>query len=699
MSKNHIVIITCVLAILLVIFIININWKYAYVVKSEDGTTLTFYYDNHKNSRQGTVYKINNEPYEDIYWLKCDSSDNLNYTKVVFDNSFKDARPMSCARWFSGLNHLTTIEGIQNLNTSDVEDMYGMFQGCSNLTCLDLRWFNTHKVTNMCRMFYGCSNLTDINLKGFKVGHIDISSMFQGCYNLESLDLSDFDIVGKNARRLFFGCYKLKYIIVSKSWEITDSSNEMFYGCDNLCGERGTECIPYADGGQYARIDRGKNNPGYFTLKGEQPYIPNTNVSNQQPYAVLENGVLFFRCDNNKPETSFNIGRFSIPWLLLAGNFTKVVFEKSFADYKPTTLRYMFEGCSHLMEITGLENLNTSDVVDMCRMFFDCSSLKTLDLRGFNTTNVTNTRSIFENCSSLESLELNDFNTENDTSMVKMFFNCCNLKYLNISNFNTKNVNYMQSMFQNCSNLTNIDVSHFDTKNVEDMNCMFENCNSLLSLDVSNFDTENVHHMAGLFKNCSNLTILDVSHFDTKNVEDMNCMFENCSSLLSLDVSNFNTESVKDMGGMFENCSSLTSLDVSGFNTEGVYWSMTCMFKNCTNLKSLDLSSFDTKDVDYMREMFCGCKELTTLDLSSFDTHRVLRMEKMFAECTKLKTIYVSDKWSINRVDIGRDAEMFLGCTNLIGGEGTIYNPDIINKNYARIDGGKDIPGYFTKKK
>ena len=74
-------------------------------------------------------------------------------------------------------------------------------------------------------------------------------------------------------------------------------------------------------------------------------------------------------------------------------------------------------------------------------------------------------------------------------------------------------------------------------------------------------------------------------------------------------------------------------------------------------------------------------------------------MEKMFAECTKLKTIYVSDKWSINRVDIGRDAEMFLGCTNLIGGEGTIYNPDIINKNYARIDGGKDIPGYFTKKK
>ena len=44
-------------------------------------------------------------------------------TKVVFDVSFKDVRPTSCYKWFYKFSSLTTIEGIENLNTEEVECM------------------------------------------------------------------------------------------------------------------------------------------------------------------------------------------------------------------------------------------------------------------------------------------------------------------------------------------------------------------------------------------------------------------------------------------------------------------------------------------------------------------------------------------------------------------------------------------------
>lgn len=40
----------------------------------------------------------------------------------------------------------------------------------------------------------------------------------------------------------------------------------------------------------------------------------------------------------------------------------------------------------------------------------------------------------------------------------------------------------------------------------------------------------------------------------------------------------------------------------------------------------------------------------------------------------------------------------FTGCTSLVDGKGTAYNPDHMDADYAHIDGGPDNPGYFTAK-
>jgi len=82
--------------------------------------------------------------------------------------------------------------------------------------------------------------------------------------------------------------------------------------------------------------------------------------------------------------------------------------------------------------------------------------------------------------------------------------------------------------------------------------------------------------------------------------------------------------------------------------------------------------------------------------LGSFNTSNVINMSHMFEECHNLQTIYVSNGWSTAAVTYSTN--MFYNCTSLVGGQGTTYNANHIDKAYAHIDGGTSNPGYFTDK-
>ena len=68
----------------------------------------------------------------------------------------------------------------------------------------------------------------------------------------------------------------------------------------------------------------------------------------------------------------------------------------------------------------------------------------------------------------------------------------------------------------------------------------------------------------------------------------------------------------------------------------------------------------------------------------------------MFHDCSQLQTIYVGVGWSTAAV--ANSSNMFYGCTSLVGGMGTTYDVNHIDKTYAHIDGGPSNPGYFTAK-
>ncbi|MBR2887039.1 MAG: BspA family leucine-rich repeat surface protein, partial [Bacteroidales bacterium] len=195
------------------------------------------------------------------------------------------------------------------------------------------------------------------------------------------------------------------------------------------------------------------------------------------------------------------------------------------------------------------------------------------------------------------------------------------------------------------------------------------------------------------FKNLTEISGIK-ENLNTANVTDMEWMFRACSSLTTLDVSNFNTANVTDMKVMFYDCRSLTTLDVSNFNTANVT-DMSYMFYGCSHLTTLDLSNFNTANVTNMGIMFNNCRSLITLDLSNFNTANVTNMSDMFEGCSSLNAIFVGDDWST--ASVTKSSGMFVGCAKLYGGKGTGYNADITDATYAKIDGGKDAPGYFTK--
>ena len=74
-------------------------------------------------------------------------------------------------------------------------------------------------------------------------------------------------------------------------------------------------------------------------------------------------------------------------------------------------MAYMFQNCTNLTEI-DFTNANTANVWTFRSLFDGCSSLNNIvGLDGLNTTKLQQTAMMFKGCSSLTSVSLFDWNT------------------------------------------------------------------------------------------------------------------------------------------------------------------------------------------------------------------------------------------------------------------------------------------------
>lgn len=280
--------------------------------------TLTFQCSSAKTDAD-TDFSLN-EGSDEPGWYQTKSAD---IKTVVFKRNFRDARPTTCLLWFGSCTNLTSIKGLENLNTSDVTRMDYMFYKCEQLRALDLSGFNTEKVEDMRDMFSNCKNLETLNLSSFKtnnltnmsemflecnkIAQLDLSGfntsgvkaldlVFKNCYALESLDLSSFDTkLVTEMSSLFDYCQSLKTIYVSDSFStfMVNNSTNMFRYCYNLKGatafaekEKDKKRANYTDG--YFTKKVGMNGPDIIGATGSSLEIVGLTLSDDKAFELYE---------------------------------------------------------------------------------------------------------------------------------------------------------------------------------------------------------------------------------------------------------------------------------------------------------------------------------------------------------------------------------------------------------------------------
>lgn len=629
--------------------VITVTEAIAYVVIDDDNTTMTFYYDNHATTREGRQFIIEPEKNSQSWLDAKDDTENPlinSVTKVVFDPSFASFRPKNTSNWFSSFSSLTTFEGIENLNTSEVTSMSGMFFYCTSLMTLDLSHFDTRKVQHMNLMFYSCKDLTTIYCS----------------------DLWNTDAVNNG------------------------SDDRMFGGAISLKGGKGSTLSNCDMTVKYARPDGGEGHRGLLTL-----------VSG---YAVYDNGTLSFYCDrdaDSRTGTKYPLNAAGqLPgWHDVAADITSVNITEGFYAL-PTTTYAWFEGCSQLTDI-DLSNLRTSSVKEIARMFSGCANLANIDMSTFTSAQYTSTNSLFKGCSSLTTLDLSTLNTSEVTDMASMFEGCGNLSTVLIgNNWETGKVTSSDNMFLDCNKLRGYFGTTYDANHT---NADYARSDGgaaspgyFTTTDAKEYAIYNsvdktlrfVHDEQG-----SNRTLDAADQVFVLNTgSDLpawNAIAGDVQSVVFEE--SFATFAPKTMAHWFDGFTSLTSMpDFTNLNTTAVT-NMSGLFKGCTWLTKYDSNILNTTAVTDMSSMFEGCTSLRTFDTRKFNTAAATDMSSLFKGCTDLAVLYY-DGTNWTTANLTASDDMFADCTSLHGGYGTTYDADHTDKEYARAD-YVNSPGYL----
>lgn len=220
-------------------------------------------------------------------------------------------------------------------------------------------------------------------------------------------------------------------------------------------------------------------------------YTPETHTLTFSSNTIVDGNGSFPSQSKFTPST--------IPWV----NYKEVIQEVEFLDViSPYYLNFWFYYCKNLTTFINLQNLDTSNVLEMKSTFYKCESLISLDLSTFDTHNTTSMAQMFALCTSLRRLDVSRFDTSQVVDMSSMF-NSCDLISLDLSNFNTINVTYMSGMFEGMTNVRTIYVSdRFVTSAVEESYDMFDMCTNLvgaISYDPTKRDATYANYTTGYF--------------------------------------------------------------------------------------------------------------------------------------------------------------------------------------------------------
>lgn len=216
---------------------------------------------------------------------------------------------------------------------------------------------------------------------------------------------------------------------------------------------------------------------------------------------------------------------------IIASEFdTEIESIESNKKYAPSFISfYNFKGTDLTYE---LENLDTSNVIDMSYMFFQNSNIESLDLGHFNTSNVKDMNNMFNNSNKLKTLILNNFNIIKVESLDSTFRNLTSITDLDLSSFSNNNVKTVYGAFYGCDKMKNLNIGNFDMSKIISTNIMLSGCSSLeilnfgLNLGKGYTKKENNYYDYSIALSGSSKLTHDSAMSIINNVYDLNLTYD-----------------------------------------------------------------------------------------------------------------------------------------------------------------------------
>ena len=670
---------------------------------------------------------------------KFTDNNTTYYVLQIGEAAFKDCIDVTSVIISNGIVSISenAFSGCINLSSAEVPNSIktigeNAFSGCSSLKTVEIS-SSVKSINN--NTFYGCKSLKTIEIPG-SVKSIG-NNAFYGCTNLASTIINDgVEIIGDKA---FYQCSELttlslpnsittigvsafegcaKFLTVDMPDNLTTVGKDAFYECTEL------NKVTIHDLAKWCNVSftNSWSNP---VVSAHHLYLDNEEITKLViPDGVTSIGSQAFR------------GCSEINELVIPNSVTTIYLEAfsycsgltslSIPESVTTIEKNVFYGCTGLVsvEIPGTLTTINQGLFAYCdgltsvkiqkgitsigvNAFIGCKALTTVEIP--NTISSIS-KNAFGNCEYLKNFYCNSIDVPSTDASA---FNGCYLNYAtlhvpeeSLSKYKSASVWKQFGKFNGfpllheyvfwCSDIKTLYfLSSYDVYNEWDkykentINKIWKG-DDVIASNESGIPAWNTT----VRKTVTNV-VIEESFAEVKPVSFYG-WFNDCINLTTIDgLKNLNTSEAKTIKHIFYNCSSLKSVDLSGFKTSNVI-NMNGVFYNCKSLTEIDLSSFDTKNVESMINMFYNCTGLTSLDLNNFYDYKTIHEGNMsygchkagmFYGCGRLKTIYCAESWTALQSD-----NMFTGCTNLVGGQGFVYNSSFVNVDYAN----PGERGYFT---
>lgn len=580
-----------------------------------------------------------------------------------------------------GQTHLVEVLGA---NSTNVTNMTGLFNGCSNLERLAI--FDTSMVDNMVGIFGNCAKIE--TMPDFDYSEVtNMCYAFTNCSALKAFIAETPSL--RIAKNMFSHCHSLETVEFDSS-RLTDFTG-MFQGCRRLVHgpdidtasaktmhQMFDSCLVLEDVPQY---DTGKVTDFYETFNY---CIALTTVPSLDTSSAKTMEMMFCNCSSLTEAPEMNTPTVeNMKYMFQSCSALKTV---------PTYSTDSLEECDAMFSgsgITEVPDMDFSKVKVLDSLFAGCMNLTTIPL--LNLNNAVSVNYMFSYCNNVEHGAFNLYSSLLDisklTEHVDVFKECgkdteSGLEELNRIDSSwggyglppfTLRLKFTSGVTPSFTYGTAHRVTELQPDNVWDLTYENTNWQWLLSgqndlIAVIDANTKGVTNMAFMFRSCPQLET--ISNYETWTKIDMSevefsyCMFWSCTALRKFEIPPDALPKVENCKDMYYDCS-LLSGDITlnlpaATATDG-------MFRFCSSITSATISMPKNTCLDYT---FYKCGGMTSVTLTNTDS--VTSAAYAFYVCPNLETA------QIDRLPCLTNAYyMFWGCSNLHSI--SLYVPELDN--------------------